>query len=139
MAQLRSEMGMQAAEQFTIAGEINRCRWHSGVQLGYLVVAKHPVVAAQALDECSVGRRGQPDDLVALFALASVAMQQVGHAYRGLAGRAGQHQAFGIEEAIVGEEVVEQERGGEQRAQQHLQGFIVGTVERVAEQRRYWL
>lgn len=33
---------------------------------------------------------------------------------------------------MLGEEVVEQERGGEQRPQEHLQGLVGGPVERVA-------
>jgi hypothetical protein len=101
------------------------------VQFRKLVVAQHAVVEAAGTDEVPVARRREADDFVVPGTPCTLAAQQVRQPQGRLARCAGQYHASGAEEIVVGEEVVEQERGGEQGSQQHLQVFARQGIERV--------
>lgn len=74
--------------------------------------------------ERPVAGRRQPDD-PRCAGRATALLQAVRRGVGGLARSAGQQQLAGIEEAVVGEEIVEQEGGAEQRLQDSLQAFGV--------------
>ena len=79
------------------------------------VVGDGAAVDPQALDELGAARRGEADQLHPL-ALG----EQEGGGDRGLAGGARDHDRPARRQALVGELVVDQERGEEERPQQHL-------------------
>ncbi|MDT4835016.1 hypothetical protein FQZ97_686700 [compost metagenome] len=112
--------------QFAVAGEVDVHAGGVGRDAVQRVVGHHAVVAAQALAEGHVGGRGEADHLDAV-ALVQLEGRAVGRLARG----ARQQHGGGAEEVVVGHEVVDQPRGDEQRAQQRLQVFGVGGVQRV--------
>lgn len=118
VAQAVAQALVQLAEQGAVAGEIHAQRVSAGVQCVQAVVGQDLVIAAQAFDEGAVARGGQADDAVVLAALRTIALEEEGQADGGLARGTAQQQVGGAEEGMLGEEVVEQERGGEQRPQE---------------------
>ncbi len=86
------------------------------------VIGQHGVVQSGLLDKGEVGGRGQPDPL---YPRAPVA-QPIGGAERGLARRAGQHDARRAVESRAPQRILDQEAGQEQRLEQHPQRLALG-------------
>ena len=76
-----------------------------------MVVGQHLVVEPEALDPGTASGRCEPDDPQRPLA------EQVREAVRSLARRARQHHGFGAAEARLAQHQIEQDRGGEERAQ----------------------
>ena len=123
--------------QHAVAGEIDIHARCVGGQRVERVIADDAVVDAQALTKPGMGGRGEPHHLD-----ARPQSQPGGGGPGGLAGRAGQQHrrrpgrvgraiAHGAKKGVVGQHVVNQPGGQVQRAQQGLQVFAVGGVERV--------
>ena len=117
---------MDGAADGAVPGHVDVDRCHQGQRLD-VVVGHHAVVAAEPLHETDVGRRGEAHHLDAV-ALGG----QEGGPDRGLARRAGQDDDLGPEEPVVGQVVVEQERGEEEGPQQHLLVLVPLVVDRIA-------
>ena len=96
------------------AGDVHVCRG-TVREPALVAVGDDLVVHAEALDEGHVGGRGQPDHRDAVPAGGLV-----GHAERRLGRCTGDDHVVGAEVAVVGQEVVDQERGEEQGVEHHL-------------------
>ena len=88
------------------------------------VIRDRAAVDPQGLDELGAPRRGEPYELDCL-----ALRQQVRRCDRGLARGAGDHDRPTRDEPLVGELVVDQERGEEEGAQQHLYFLGVRAIE----------
>ncbi len=118
-------VGVDRRPHGTVAGDVDEAGG-AAVQGPDRVVGDGAAVDPQALDELGVAGRGQPDrlDLRAL-------RQQESGGDRGLAGGAGDDDRPAPGQSLVGELIVDQERGEEERPQQHLHRLGLGPVEEV--------
>ncbi|MNV63392.1 hypothetical protein D3C71_1559830 [compost metagenome] len=117
---------MDALAQAHAAREVDVHAGRGPIELVQCVVGDHAAVAAQAFAERHIARRGEANDLDAL-PLCKLEGGAVGRFAR----CAGQQHALGAKELLVGQKIVDEPRGDEQRPQQCLHVLVVGAVQPV--------
>ena len=122
-------------KDYAVVGEIARLMRDPADQLRFsrsardlidLIVSQNPVIAAEAVAEFQIGGRRQADYFDAL-PLGELKCRAVG----GLARRTGKQHDAAAEKIVVREEIINQPRGNEQRAQQCLNIFRLWRIKGV--------
>ena len=122
---------VDATAQRSLPGKIDINGAGGPVQLRQLFVAEHLVVAAQRGNERPVGRRGQTDDMRGI-GLPAAQREAVRRAVGGFARRARQQHLPRAKKMLLGQKIVDQERGDEQRLEDGLLRLMLGTIVGIA-------
>src|SRR6516164_9147002 len=122
-------MVMNRAHDLAVAGHVDEGGGYVVRQRRDSVVGDDAIVTTEALAKHRVSLRGETDHLVLS---AAITVEKEGEAEGGLARSAREHDCPRAEEAVVGEKVVEKERGHEERAEEHLPVLVLRCIAWVA-------